>query len=64
MKKILLTALTALSAFTLAACGDDKEVVKIGVNGADGAQWPILEENIVILPRHIFYIYLKNILFS
>lgn len=46
MKKILLTALTALSAFTLAACGDDKEVVKIGVNGADGAQWPILEEKL------------------
>ena len=46
MKKILLTAITALSAFTLAACGDDKEVVKIGVNGADGAQWPILEEKL------------------
>lgn len=46
MKKILLTALTALSAFTLAACGDDKEVIKIGVNGADGAQWPILEEKL------------------
>ncbi|MCH7323729.1 MetQ/NlpA family ABC transporter substrate-binding protein [Solibacillus sp. MA9] len=46
MKKILLTAVTALSAFTLAACGDDNEVVKIGVNGADGAQWPILEEKL------------------
>lgn len=46
MKKILLTALTALSVFTLAACGDDKEVVKIGVNGADGAQWPILQEKL------------------
>ncbi|WP_274308451.1 MetQ/NlpA family ABC transporter substrate-binding protein [Solibacillus daqui] len=46
MKKILLTAVTALSAFALAACGDDNEVVKIGVNGADGAQWPILEEKL------------------
>lgn len=46
MKKILLTAITALSAFALAACGDDNEVIKIGVNGADGAQWPILEEKL------------------
>lgn len=46
MKKILLTAVTALAAFTLAACGDDKEVVKIGVNGADGSQWPVLEEKL------------------
>lgn len=46
MKKILLTAITALSAFALAACDDDSEVVKIGVNGADGAQWPILEEKL------------------
>lgn len=46
MKKILLTAITALSAFALAACGDDNDVIKIGVNGADGAQWPILEEKL------------------
>jgi D-methionine transport system substrate-binding protein len=47
MKKLLLSAVTAVSAFTLAACGgDDNEVVKIGVNGADGAQWPILEEKL------------------
>lgn len=46
MKKILLTAITALSVFALAACGDDNEVIKIGVNGADGAQWPILEEKL------------------
>lgn len=46
MKKILLTAITALSVFALTACGDDNEVIKIGVNGADGAQWPILEEKL------------------
>lgn len=47
MKKLLLTAVTAVAAFTLAACGDDEnDVVKIGVNGADGAQWPILEEKL------------------
>lgn len=47
MKKLLLAGLTAISALSLAACGDDKnEVVKIGVNGADGAQWPILEEKL------------------
>lgn len=46
MKKLLLTAVTALSALTLAACGGDEDVVKIGVNGADGAQWPILEEKL------------------
>ena len=47
MKKLLLAGLTAVSALSLAACGDDKnEVVKIGVNGADGAQWPILEEKL------------------
>ncbi|MEK4626842.1 MAG: MetQ/NlpA family ABC transporter substrate-binding protein [Solibacillus sp.] len=47
MKKLLLSAVTAVSAFTLAACGgNENEVVKIGVNGADGAQWPILEEKL------------------
>ena len=46
MKKLLLSAVAALSVFTLAACGDDNEVVKIGVNGADGAQWPVLQEKL------------------
>ena len=47
MKKLLLAGLTAISALSLAACGDDKnEVVKIGINAADGPQWPILEEKL------------------
>ncbi|MET3576166.1 MetQ/NlpA family ABC transporter substrate-binding protein [Bhargavaea ullalensis] len=49
MKKIWLLALLLITALALAACGnataDSKTVkVKIGVNGADGAQWPILKE--------------------
>lgn len=51
MKKgLIFIALVSLTLF-LAACGggnanaDNEEVtVKIGVNGADGAQWPILQE--------------------
>ncbi|SIT74101.1 MetQ/NlpA family ABC transporter substrate-binding protein [Edaphobacillus lindanitolerans] len=51
MKKIWLLALALVIALALAACGnanadgEGKPVeVKIGVNGADGAQWPILKE--------------------
>jgi D-methionine transport system substrate-binding protein len=52
MKKYLLIGLTLLTLLVLAACGSDsangdgKETVKvkIGVNGSDGAQWPILKE--------------------
>ncbi len=50
MKKLLLLALTALAAIVLAACGGNEstegaeKVVKIGVNGADGAQWPVMVE--------------------
>ncbi|SIT74089.1 MetQ/NlpA family ABC transporter substrate-binding protein [Edaphobacillus lindanitolerans] len=51
MKKIWLLALALITALALAACGNanaDSEgktvKVKIGVNGADGAQWPILKE--------------------
>lgn len=50
MKKFWLLALALVTALALAACGNanadgEKTVkVKIGVNGADGAQWPILKE--------------------
>lgn len=52
MKKFSLFILVILAAFILAACGsssasgDGKEPVKvkIGVNGSDGVQWPILKE--------------------
>ncbi|CAM5220791.1 Lipoprotein OS=Ureibacillus acetophenoni OX=614649 GN=SAMN05877842_11035 PE=3 SV=1 [Ureibacillus acetophenoni] len=50
MKKILLLALTALAAIALAACGggestgSSEKVIKIGVNGADGPQWPVMVE--------------------
>ncbi|SOC41425.1 MetQ/NlpA family ABC transporter substrate-binding protein [Ureibacillus acetophenoni] len=50
MKKLLLLALTALAALALAACGGNEnsegsdKVIKIGVNGADGAQWPVMVE--------------------
>jgi len=54
MKKILLLVLTALAAIALAACGGGEEsngsaagkdkVIKIGVNGADGPQWPVMVE--------------------
>jgi D-methionine transport system substrate-binding protein len=52
MKKYLLLGLTFLTLLVLAACGSDsangdgKETVKvkIGVNGSDGVQWPILKE--------------------
>lgn len=51
MKKAL-TLLTVLTILFLAACGNgdsnasgkDTVKVKIGVNGADGVQWPILKE--------------------
>ncbi|MEO4051965.1 MetQ/NlpA family ABC transporter substrate-binding protein [Solibacillus sp. CAU 1738] len=53
MKKILLLIVTALAAIALAACGGNEatnaeasKVIKIGVNGADGAQWPILKEKL------------------
>ena len=47
MKKLLFLVFTALALFSLAACGDEEsDVVKIGVNGADGAQWPILKEKL------------------
>lgn len=53
MKKKLFITLIALILITLAACGNsdadatkDGETVhvKIGVNGSDGVQWPILQE--------------------
>ncbi|WP_040226809.1 MetQ/NlpA family ABC transporter substrate-binding protein [Bhargavaea cecembensis] len=50
MKKFWLLALALVTALALAACGNANAVgektvkVKIGVNGADGAQWPILKE--------------------
>ncbi|MFC0300331.1 MetQ/NlpA family ABC transporter substrate-binding protein [Virgibacillus soli] len=54
MKRLLLLSIAILTIFTISACssskaegpGDDKDKihVKIGVNGADGAQWPILKE--------------------
>ena len=52
MKKIWILAIAIIASLALAACGgasgeekDGETVqVKIGVNGADGAQWPILQE--------------------
>ncbi|MHA6261347.1 MetQ/NlpA family ABC transporter substrate-binding protein [Sporosarcina sp. CAU 1771] len=50
MRKLLILCLTIVTAALLTACGGkasgDTEVikVKIGVNGSDGAQWPILKE--------------------
>ncbi|MCM3087922.1 MetQ/NlpA family ABC transporter substrate-binding protein [Bhargavaea ginsengi] len=52
MKKIRILAIALIASLTLAACGGgssdesggDTVEVKIGVNGADGAQWPILQE--------------------
>lgn len=51
MKKISLLVIALLAAIVLAACNDssaasDKDTikVKIGVNGSDGAQWPVLKE--------------------
>lgn len=52
MKKTWILAIALIASLTLAACGGasgenaDGETVKvrIGVNGADGAQWPILKE--------------------
>ena len=50
MKKISLLVIALLAAIVLAACNDssaasDKDTVKvkIGVNGSDGAQWPVLK---------------------
>lgn len=45
MKKLWILCLAVVTAIVLAACGGDKdETVIIGVNGADGVQWPILTE--------------------
>ncbi|KGA97516.1 methionine ABC transporter substrate-binding protein [Alkalihalobacillus alcalophilus ATCC 27647 = CGMCC 1.3604] len=54
MKKFSILCLTILTVLVLAACGsnisnadsseDEPVKVKIGVNGADGAQWPLLKE--------------------
>lgn len=51
MKKFSLLFFALITALILAACGDssaatDKDTVKvkIGVNGSDGIQWPILQE--------------------
>ncbi|MFD2209655.1 MetQ/NlpA family ABC transporter substrate-binding protein [Virgibacillus halophilus] len=52
MKKFSLLFLAVILAAALAACDDSKDKagakentkVKIGVNGSDGAQWPILKE--------------------
>ena len=51
MKKIRILAIALAASLVLAACGGGSEEsggetvkVKIGVNGADGAQWPILQE--------------------
>ena len=49
MRKLWLVSLAVLTAVVLAACGgkesgnEDTVKVKIGVNGADGVQWPIVE---------------------
>lgn len=47
MKKIKLAALAATAALTLAACNSAdgaEETIKIGVNGADSPQWPVIVE--------------------
>lgn len=52
MKKIWILAIALIVSLALVACGGgsseesggDTVKVKIGVNGADGAQWPILQE--------------------
>lgn len=50
MRKLWLVSLAVLTAVVLAACGGkesgngDTVKVKIGVNGADGVQWPLLKE--------------------
>lgn len=50
MKKLLILSLTIFTAILLTACGSkvsgnaETVKVKIGVNGSDGAQWPILKE--------------------
>jgi len=50
MRKLWLVSLAILTAVVLAACGgkesgnEDTVKVKIGVNGADGVQWPLLKE--------------------
>lgn len=50
MKKLWILCLAVVTAVFLAACGDkvsgegDIVKVKIGVNGADGVQWPILKK--------------------
>ena len=47
MKRLKLAALAATAALTLAACnGADgsEETIKIGVNGADEPQWPVIVE--------------------
>lgn len=52
MKKIWILVIALIASLALAACGSgsseesggDTVEVKIGVNGADGAQWPILQE--------------------
>ncbi len=48
MKKFSLLIIAVITALVLAACGSssasDKKKIIIGVNGADGVQWPILKE--------------------
>lgn len=53
MKKLSLLVIAIIAAIVLAACGNEKSgdsntkekvKVKIGVNGSDGVQWPILKE--------------------
>ncbi len=51
MKKFSLLFFALITALILSACGDssaatdkDTVIVKIGVNGSDGIQWPILQE--------------------
>lgn len=47
MKRLKLAALAATAAITLAACNaadGSEETIKIGVNGADEPQWPVIVE--------------------
>ena len=61
MKKLKLAALAATAALTLAACNSAdgaEETIKIGVNGADSPQWPVIvelakEEGMNLEVRHI-----------